>query len=284
MKESNRWYKKGHDLLKDIENSKTEPDRAFIWFLGQHGFVIKFQGKILYIDVILNDITGGGGESRRCYPPPFPPEAARPVDYFFCTHDHLDHLNLETLLPVAAANPQVKFIVPAPLVSLLTGAGISPERVLGAREGERLDVPDHIPVFPVAAAHPGYTADGRGDYSCLGYVIRCGGIAVYHAGDTYAAPRLADTLKALGPINIAILPINGGDWERTAGGIIGNMSALDAVKLGRAVSADMIIPSHYDMMAGNTENPALFAGYMYQFCPEKKYHIFALGERFCYCR
>jgi L-ascorbate metabolism protein UlaG (beta-lactamase superfamily) len=139
-------------------------------------------------------------------------------------------------------------------------------------------------VFPVAAAHPEYTADGTGDYLCLGYVIRCGELSVYHAGDTYATPRLADTLKTLGPVNIAILPINGGDWERTAGGIIGNMSALDAVKLGRAISADLLVPAHYDMMAGNTEDPALFAGYMYQLCPDKKYHIFALGERFCYCR
>jgi hypothetical protein len=80
MKETKRWYKSGHSLLKEIRDTKTGPDTVFLWFLGQHGFVIKLNNKILYIDVLLNDITGRRGESRRCYPPPFPPEASRPVD------------------------------------------------------------------------------------------------------------------------------------------------------------------------------------------------------------
>jgi L-ascorbate metabolism protein UlaG (beta-lactamase superfamily) len=81
-----------------------------------------------------------------------------------------------------------------------------------------------------------------------------------------------------------MLPINGGDWERSARGIIGNMSPLDAVKLGMAVSADLLIPTHYDMIEGNTDSPAAFAAYMYELCPSRKYHIFAPGECFRYAR
>jgi hypothetical protein len=37
-------------------------------------------------------------------------------------------------------------------------------------------------------------------------------------------------------------------------------------------------------MAFNSENPAFFADYMYKLCPEKRFHISALGERFVYVK
>jgi L-ascorbate metabolism protein UlaG (beta-lactamase superfamily) len=83
-------------------------------------------------------------------------------------------------------------------------------------------------------------------------------------------------------VNIAILPINGGDWERAGAGIVGNMSAEDAAKFARAIDAELTVPAHYDLLGGNSVNPAFFAESMYRLCPSKKYHIFAPGECFRY--
>jgi L-ascorbate metabolism protein UlaG (beta-lactamase superfamily) len=171
---------------------------------------------------------------------------------------------------------------------ILTGAGIAESRVLGAREGEELSLPSSrdsgafLSLSPLAAAHPDYAKAESGDYPSLGYVIRGGGVSVYHSGDTYVNPRLVEGLKKMLPLDIAVLPINGGDWERTSQNIIGNMSALDAVKLARTIGTDLVIPAHYDMMPNNSENPGLFAEYMYTLCPEKRFHIFALGEKYRY--
>ena len=60
------------------------------------------------------------------------------------------------------------------------------------------------------------------------------------------------------------------------------MGVLDAVKLARTLPVDIVFPSHYDMVAFNSGNPAHFADSMYALCPEKRFHIFALGERFIY--
>jgi L-ascorbate metabolism protein UlaG (beta-lactamase superfamily) len=283
MSDLSRWYKSGDALLGEIEKSPTVPGTASIWYMGQLGFVIKLSGLVFYIDVILNDLTGPDGKSCRVYPPPFPPEAIGSLDYFLCTHDHADHLNLATLVPLAKANPHTRFIVPMPLRSILTGAGIGEDRVIGAREGEALDLSQGVSLSPVAAAHTAYEPDEKGDYPCLGYVLKGEGMSFYHAGDTLVTGRLVETLEALGPINAAILPINGSDWERTAAGIIGNMHIQDGIKLARAIKADLVIPAHYDMMANNSENPARFTDYLYTLCPEQKHHVFALGERFCYC-
>jgi L-ascorbate metabolism protein UlaG (beta-lactamase superfamily) len=286
-----RWYKKGGALLEEIKNSPSESrgGEADIWFLGQHGFVLNLEGMVIYIDVILNDILAEDGSSRRRYLPPFSPGVSQRVDFFLCTHNHLDHLSLDTLVPLAKANPLAQFVVPLPHREILTGAGIAGERVLGAGTGEALGLSGDLRLYSVAAAHREYIQaeperEEDGNFPSLGYVIKGGGLSVYHAGDTWVTPSLVNSLRTLGPLDIAILPINGTDWERTSQGYIGNMSALDAVKLARAVPADLVIPAHYEMMPSNSENPAHFVDYLYGICPEKKFHIFALGERFRYVK
>ncbi|MDR1617722.1 MAG: MBL fold metallo-hydrolase [Treponema sp.] len=290
-----RWYKQGDELLREIAVSRLSEPAAAIWFMGQHGFVVKLGETVLYIDVMLNGFPDGEGKDIRTYPPPFPPEAPQRLDYYFCTHDHSDHLNLETLVPLAKANPGVTFIVPRPHRRVLIEGGIAEDRVIGADEGETLRLAGGgaaagpgedggILVSPVASAHPVYEVDDGGGNLYLGYVIRGGGVSLYHSGDTYVTPRLVETLKKCSPIDVALLPVNGSDWERTAENIIGNIGALDAVKLVRALGIDLLIPSHYDLFPGNTENPGILAGYMYEHCPWKKYHILAPGECFWYIK
>ena len=282
-----RWYREGDALLKEIADSKPRRGETYIWFAGQHGFIISLGGKVFYIDVILNDFLDKEGRSRRVYPPPFTPDTVQKVDVVLCTHNHSDHLNLKTLLPLARANPRACFVVPAPWKRLLTGSGIGEDRVFAARAGETIDLSLPPSIIPVPAIHTHYIQDEgekdeNGDYTCLGYILRGDGISLYHPGDTWVTPSLIEALKAQGPLDVAMLPINGTDWERTGEDCIGNMGVLDSVKLARTLPIDLVIPTHYDMMPNNTENPARFADSMYALCPEKRFHICALGERFIY--
>jgi L-ascorbate metabolism protein UlaG (beta-lactamase superfamily) len=285
MEQPARWYKQGAALLKEIEGSRPGPGEAWIWYLGQHGFVVNLGGLVFYIDVILNDLKNREGRSVREYPPPFAPDMVNRADYVLCTHNHSDHLNLETLLPLARANPAPRFVVPRPWKGILSGAGIGEDRILGVREGEELKL-GPVSILPLAAIHTRFIQDEpeRNEEGglCLGYLLKGEGLSIYHAGDTWMTAALVQSLRAAGPLDIAMLPINGTDWERTGQGCIGNMGPLDAVKLARAVPVDLCIPAHYDMMAANSEDPALFASYMYRRCPEKRFHICALGERFIY--
>jgi L-ascorbate metabolism protein UlaG (beta-lactamase superfamily) len=287
-----RWYKYGKALLDEIASSQPQPGEAYVWFMGQHGFIINLGGMVFYIDVILNDFLDEDGKSRRVYPPPFEPGETQRVDYVLCTHNHSDHLNLKTLLPLMEANPRACFVVPAPCKRVLTEAGIDADRVLAARAGERLAAipPGSVTIESVPAIHTRYIQDEgekdeNGDYTSLGFILKGDGgdgISIYHSGDTWVTSSLVKTLKAHAPFGMAMLPINGGDWERTEGNCIGNMGALDAAKLARALSIDLVFPAHYDMMAYNSENPARFADSMYALCPEKRFHVCALGERFIY--
>jgi L-ascorbate metabolism protein UlaG (beta-lactamase superfamily) len=283
----NRWYKNGKALLDEIAASRPQPDETYIWFMGQHGFIINLSGTVFYIDVILNGLFDEDGNSIRVYAPPFAPDEIQIVDYVLCTHNHIDHLNLETLLPLAASNPKTRFIVPEPCKRFLCEAGIDESCILAARSGQNLYLKNSILTIPVPAIHTKYIQDdgekdGNGDYSSVGFILKGNGLSIYHSGDSWVTPVLIDALKAHGPLNIAMLPINGSDWERTSGNCIGNMNSLDAAKLAGAVPIDLVIPSHYDMIAYNSENPAAFANIMYTLYPHKRFHICALGERFIY--
>ena len=289
----NRWYRHGKALLDEIAGSHPQPGEVYVWFMGQHGFVICLGGMVFYIDVILNDLLNKDGNTSREYPPPFEPGETQRVDYVLCTHNHSDHLNLKTLLPLASANPRACFVVPAPCKCVLTEAGIGADRVLAVKAGESLSVlppgwfDGPVTIDPVPAIHTRYIQDEgerdeNGDYTSLGFILKCGGISIYHSGDTWVTPSLVTALKTHAPLDIAMLPINGTDWERTDTRFIGNMGVLDAVKLARALPIDLVFPAHYDMMAYNSENPARFADSMYALCPEKRFHVCALGERFIY--
>ncbi|MDR2343976.1 MAG: MBL fold metallo-hydrolase [Spirochaetaceae bacterium] len=276
-----RWYKKGRALQDEIRGAAAEAPRALLWFLGQMGFVVKINGVIIYFDPFLNDFTDENGAGRS-YEAPFLPGPSLEADYFVCSHNHADHLNLQTLLPQARTNPKTRFIVPRPFTGLLTDAGIDRVRVVGAQAGLALELDGALTLSPVAAAHTAYETDKNGDDLYLGYVLDGKGCRIYHAGDTVVTPRLVQTLKGFKPLNIAILPVNGGDWERASKGIAANMTVEDAVKLLRVIDADLSVPAHYDLFSGNAVNPSTFAEAMYRLCPSKKYHIFAPGECFRY--
>ena len=47
------------------------------------------------------------------FEPPFSADANFSVDAVFCTHNHLDHFQPDTICKLAASHPNVKFFVPA---------------------------------------------------------------------------------------------------------------------------------------------------------------------------
>lgn len=272
-----KWYRNGSDLRSEILNLEVSADNAALWYIGQMGIVLKFHDKIYCIDPVLNDLKDAQGNTRRNYPAPFQPEDFAPVDYVICSHNHADHLNLETLVPLYHANENVRFVVPFPLTELLASAGIPAENIIGAREKEKITLSD-LQLYPIAAAHESYETDNSGNYRCLGYVLNCGTLRLYHSGDTILADKLLKDLREYFPYDVVMLPINGSDAKRRSRGVVGNMDYKDAAWLSAQLQAKLVIPLHYDMIKRNGEDPLLFAKFMEHDYPERKYKIMKLGE------
>jgi len=280
-------YKGGTELIQEIHETDVAYGGIAVWSLGQMGIVLKStrQDGFICIDPYLtNSIEQDhpGTEFVREYPPPIRPEGLARVRVVLLTHYHNDHCDLSTLRTLASSSPQTMYAAPASHLSLLQNIPIEAERCIAARDEAPFTV-GSFSITPVAAAHTDYQIDEHGNHYYLGYCITLNGVRVYHSGDTSVTQRLVEQVREFKP-HIAILPINGGDYERAVRGIVGNMSDREAADFGVAVGADLLIPAHYDMFPSNRDNPAHFVDYLFRMYRAQKFHMMVPGERFIYLK
>ena len=253
-----------------------------LWWLGQSGFRLRGNTTTVLIDPFLAD------HPDRLVPPPCRPEQLRDLDVVAVTHDHLDHLDEESLPRLAEASPDAQLVVPEPLVERVGELGIPAERVAGAQPDRPLEL-NGLTIHPVPAAHGDDPEDAygfglersNGLYRYLGYVFDLGGVRVYHAGDTIPYEGIEERLREL-RIDIALLPINGRDAEREAQGIVGNLDEAEAAELAAAIGADLLVPMHYDMFEANPGSPERLVGLARTRHPELQVLVPSRARRFVY--
>jgi L-ascorbate 6-phosphate lactonase len=229
-----------------------------ILWLGQSGFVLRFPTARVLIDAFLSP------HRDRLVASPFSPREAKGFDVIACTHEHIDHLDLESLPALADSSPDARIVVPEPCVEMVVSDGIAAARVDGLQPGAPIEV-SGITVHAIPACHGVHAADAYnfggelsgGKIRYLGYVIQGGAVSVYHAGDTLLYDDLPRQLRQLA-VDVALLPINGRDSAREAKDIVGNMSEAEAADLAVAARVKLAVPMHYDMFAANLGRPEKF--------------------------
>jgi L-ascorbate 6-phosphate lactonase len=210
-------------------------------WLGQASFLVEAAGARLLVDPFFSDHP-----KRRFEPPPVDVYGAA-IDRVLVTHEHIDHLDPESLRAIAERSPGVEVVAPEPLREMAHGLpfhGVAPGDEFALPHGRARVVP------AIHAVHPddGYTAAPR----FVGYVLELDGVSIYHAGDTIAGDELVAGLEGVS-VDVALLPINGRGHFRERAGLAGNLDARDAVALAAHVGAQVLVPIHWDLMQGNTE-------------------------------
>ncbi|MEM4248015.1 MAG: MBL fold metallo-hydrolase [Candidatus Nanoarchaeia archaeon] len=246
----------GKELIKEVSEMPSPPGKIIFWWLGQHSFIIKTGGKIIYIDPYITD------KPTRLISPFFKAEEMTNADMILCTHDHSDHLDRPSLPSMAIASPMAIIVVPEFIRKKLPfETGIPAERFIGLNDGETKIVKG-IKLNAIASAHEFLSMDeASGLYPFLGYVIESEGRNIYHPGDCCIYEGLyAKLLKW--KIDLAFLPINGRDAVRYNAKCLGNMTFQEAADLAGTIKPALTVPTHYDMFANNRENPKNFTDYV----------------------
>jgi L-ascorbate metabolism protein UlaG (beta-lactamase superfamily) len=273
-------WRSDQDFLADVAAAAAHPDRLCLWWLGQSGFLLQWNGRRILLDPYLSDsltekYAGSERPHVRMTARVVAPAALPPVDLVSCSHEHTDHLDGETLRPVLAANPEARVVVPAAISDLAASRlGVPATRLLPLDAGEEAEWAGVV-VHAVASAHETVERDARGRCRFLGYVLRAGPWTLYHSGDTVRYPGLAEGLRTF-PLDVAILPINGRRPER---GVPGNLDGAEAAALARDAGARLVIPCHYEMFTFNTASPDLFRREAERL--GQRYRILRAGERCC---
>lgn len=253
---------KDDELLSQIESFRNDQDHFHLWWLGQSGYLLQWQGKKIIIDPYLSDAltkkyTGTAKPHIRMSERVIEPGLLRNIAIVSSSHNHTDHLDAETLIPIIRNNPDITFIIPEANRDLVSNRSQIP--VLfpsGLNDGMQVSVAPFT-FHGIAAAHNTIDRNEKGECFFMGYIIQFGGYTVYHSGDTLWYAGLEEILKPF-HIDLALLPINGNEPSR---GVAGNLNTTEAAELGRAAGIQHIIPCHYDMFTFNTANPADFAAH-----------------------
>jgi len=270
-------YQKDDAFLAEVLAAQPSPDRLHVWWLGQSGFLLAWNGIHVLLDPYFSDsltekYKNTDKPHERITECVIDPARLDFIQVATSTHNHTDHLDAETLLPLMAANPAMHLIIPeANRDFVAKRLGCDPAWPIGLDVGQGAEVAG-IQVLAVPAAHEALDLDEQDRHVYLGYVVQLGHFSIYHSGDTVLYEGMADGLRPF-KVDLALLPINGRRPERR---VSGNLDGAEAAQLAKDIGAKLVVPCHYDMFAFNTESPELFE----QTCRElgQPYHVLQNGE------
>ena len=189
-------------------------------------------------------------------PPPIDLDELGQVDLVLCTHQHTDHMDEETLLPLAHRLPELRFMVPAAARAVaLERTKASATSLIAADAGEVHELfGNRLRVHVMRAAHETLERDSDGHYRFLGYGLDICGCRIFHSGDTIPFPGQCEEVSAFVP-DLMMLPVNGRSEALRTLGIAGNMTIAEAVDLTKACRAPAMLAHHFGMFAFNTADP-----------------------------
>ena len=225
-----------------------------ITWLTQGGFLFEQNGFRMVVDPYMSDSLAG--KVTRIAEFPISLDALCP-DAVLCTHDHLDHLDPETILRLFGQYPESHFAAPERGYHHLAELGIPTPRLL------KLETPEAFGPFkvtPVCARHS--------DPSAVGLLVDDSKCKIYLTGDTEYDEKLVSPLTS--ESDLLLICINGR---------LGNMNWEEAVKTTAALMPKTALPMHYGLFAENTENPEPFISA----CQQRGIGSFEMkaGKTFC---
>src|SRR5690349_4154732 len=113
-------FQKDEAFISDVRRVLAAGGRR-LWWLWQSGFLIVQNGRALLLDPYLSDsLTRKYAKTDKPHVrltervvEPAALGAPGAIDVITSTHNHTDHFDPETLLPLLALNPQAKLVLPA---------------------------------------------------------------------------------------------------------------------------------------------------------------------------
>lgn len=246
-------FKKEEELIAEMDSFLNDDTQFHLWWLGQSGFLLQWKGKRVLIDPYLSDsltkkYAATDKPHTRMSERVVDPELLRHISVVTSSHNHTDHLDAETLIPVLRNNPGVKFIIPEANRDFITErVKCEKEFPVGLNNGQTVTV-DGFTFHGIPAKHNEIDRDENGNCKYMGYVIEFGDYTIYHSGDTLWFDEMEELLKPF-ELDVALLPINGNDPARK---VAGNLNTKEAAELAKRLGVKCVIPCHYDMFLFNT--------------------------------
>jgi L-ascorbate metabolism protein UlaG (beta-lactamase superfamily) len=213
-----------------------------VTWLGHSTLLIEVDGVRVLTDPVWSDRASPSQliGPQRFHPPPVPLTALPRLDAVIISHDHYDHLDMDSIEALAATG--VRFFVPLGVADHLKKWGV-PEGQL-----EELDwwgearVTSAVSLVATPSRH--FSGRGLGDRDTTlwaSWVIRSEDRRVYFSGDTGLTPQFEEIGRRLGPFDLVMLEV--GAFHPSWGDIhLGPENALEA---HRMLGGGPLLPIHW---------------------------------------
>ncbi len=267
-----------HPILKALYDIDPKQKELVIVWLGQNGFLIKSRSRTVFFDPYLSDFAEQWTYERhnehvRIHSIPVSPKEIYGVDYVFCSHDHVDHIDPFTIPIIALRNQDTGFIAPKAAENRMLALYVDKKNLFSMRGDDTLEL-GPLTISAVPAAHSKLDYDELTGYPYLSYVIQIDGVTILHAGDTVPYKGQVEKHSSF-DIDLAFLPING--RKDPALEMEPNFSIDEAIEFALSVNAGLTIPMHYDMYTLNT---APIAEFIHKADGKINYRIAQMGTPF----
>src|SRR5206468_12163500 len=108
---------KDEAFIAEVKTYERNENAFHLWWLGQSGYLLLWQGKRILIDPYLSDsLTKKYASTNkphiRMSERVVNPELLKNILAITTSHNHTDHLDGETLMPIIKNNPGIKFNIP----------------------------------------------------------------------------------------------------------------------------------------------------------------------------
>ena len=202
-----RWNKWTDSQFGPIPQPRVNGKDLRVTFVNHATVLIQTEGLNILTDPIWSEraspLSWAGPKRHR--PPGLRFEDLPPIDVVLISHNHYDHLNIETLVRLNAEH-QPRFVSGLGNRALLNARGILD--VIELDWWDTAKVSEELSVTCVPAKHFSGRGLSDGDATLwCGYVVQGSGGNIYFAGDTGMGSHFAEIKNRFRPLRLALLPI-----------------------------------------------------------------------------
>lgn len=227
------------DVLAGLKNG-AGVDR--ITWLGHASFLISLGGKTIVTDPFLSDYASPVPPlgPKRVVPPALRAYELPPIDVLLLTHNHYDHLDLDSL-EALPRTPGVRAVVPLGLSEYPKSCGF--DQVTEMDWHDKLLI-DGLEIMSLPAIHMSKRGlFDRNQTLWTSYSLETPGRRLYVAGDTAYGPVFQHIAKALAPFDVGLVPIGAYEPRELMRQV--HTTPEEAVKIGQDLAIKRLVAKHW---------------------------------------
>jgi L-ascorbate metabolism protein UlaG (beta-lactamase superfamily) len=238
-----------YEWIKPMSFDQNQSDLSIMW-LGHATFLMRLGGLTIMIDPVFFDVSS---LLPRYVFVPLDLDAIPPVDVILISHDHRDHLDIDSLRILNRKGTPL-ILVPEGTKQFLEKHGINRVSEFSWSGTKSVPLKNGKIMFTfLPAIH--WTGRGLFDINKAlwgSWLIEYDNQRVYFAGDTAYGPHFAEIKKMAEPITVAIMPIGPNEPHEKL--LDSHVCAYEAVKAFIELGAEHFIPMHWGTFKVNQDS------------------------------